>query len=217
MPVSVIFDLDGTLIDSVPDIHATANRVLADEGLEAQSLPQVQSFVGRGVPHLVSRLLAAAGQTPDPARQARMVAAFLAHYETAFDLTEPFPGVPQALDRLAAAGHRLAICTNKPEAPARTVLRHLALDHHFPVIIGGDRLPQRKPDPAPLLLARRENGGGPALFVGDSDVDAETAAAAGLPFLLFTEGYRTAPVEALPHAGRFAHFGDLADLVAAHG
>jgi phosphoglycolate phosphatase len=216
MSVSVIFDLDGTLIDSAPDIHATANRVLADEGLAAQSLAEVRSFVGRGVPHLVARLLEAAGEPPDPARQARMVAAFLGHYETAVGLTQAFPGAPEALDRLAAAGHRLAICTNKPEAPTRAVLRHLGLDHHFPVVVGGDRLAQRKPDPAPLLLARRENGGGPALFVGDSEVDAETAAAAGLPFLLYTEGYRTAPADTLPHAGRFADFGDLAGLVAAH-
>jgi phosphoglycolate phosphatase len=214
MRLSVIFDLDGTLIDSAPDIHATANRVLALEGLPDQSFAQVRGFVGRGVPHLVGCLLRSAGAAADPARQERMTAAFLDLYETAVAQTLPYPGVPEALDRLASAGHAMAICTNKPEAPTRAILRHLRLDHHFPVLVGGDRLALRKPDPAPLRLAMRENGGGEAVYVGDSEVDAETAAAAAVPFLLFTEGYRTAPVEALPHAARFSRFDALPELVA---
>jgi phosphoglycolate phosphatase len=118
-------------------------------------------------------------------------------YEEAFALTALFPGVTEALDALAQAGHPMAICTNKPEAPAHAALRHFGLDRHFPMVIGGDSLPQRKPDPAPLRAALAGLGATRALFVGDSEVDAETAQAAGIPLALFTRGYRKTPAEHL--------------------
>ncbi len=212
---AVIFDLDGTLIDSAPDIHAAANLVLRAEGLEEQTFAQVRSFIGRGVPHLIRQLLIAAGHGADDARHARMTERFVAGYEDAVGLTLPYPGVAMALTTLRAAGHPLGICTNKPEAATRAVLAHLNLDGPFSVTVGGDSLPVRKPDPAPLHLAVAKLGQPKAIFVGDSEVDAETAQAAGLPFLLFTEGYRKSPVEALPHAARFSHHADLPGLVAA--
>jgi phosphoglycolate phosphatase len=217
MPVAVVFDLDGTLIDSAPDIHATANRVLAEEGLPEMTLDRVRGFIGRGVPVLVARLLEASGAAADAGREAHMTRRFLGLYESAVGLTTAYPGVPEALDRLAARGHRCAICSNKPEGPSRAILRHLRLDHHFPVIVGGDRLPNRKPDPAPLRLAIAEAGGGPAVLVGDSEVDAETAQAAGVPFLLFSEGYRKGPITALPHKAHFQRFEALPGLVAEFG
>lgn len=194
----VIFDLDGTLIDSAPDIHATANAVLAAEQLGALDLPTVRSFIGRGVPHLVGQLLQAHGIV-DERRHGRMVAAFGRLYDDAVGLTRPYPGVPAALAALQADGHRLGVCTNKPVSPARSILRHLGLLDHFAAIIGGDSCPQRKPDPAPLRLALAACGQGPAVYVGDSEIDAECAAAAGLPLVLFTGGYRRTPVEDLPH------------------
>lgn len=211
---AVIFDLDGTLIDSAPDIHAAANRVLAAEGFAPLDLPQVRSFIGKGVPHLVARLLEASGEAPDGPRHALMVARFSASYESAVGLTRPYPGVVAALDALAAKGLRLGLCTNKPAAPARAVLRHLGLDRHFAVLIGGDSLAQRKPDPAPLRAALAALGGGAAVYVGDSEVDAATAAACALPFALFTEGYRQTPVADLPHAAAFADFSALPEIVA---
>lgn len=211
---AVIFDLDGTLIDSAPDIHAASNAVLAEHGFAPLSLPQVRSFVGRGVPHLVDCLLAASGEDPQGALHARMVAAFSARYEEAVTLTEVYPGVPEALRALAEAGHLLGICTNKPLAPTRAVLAHLGLDGFFGTVIGGDSLPTRKPDPAPLLHAVDRIGRPRAIFVGDSEVDAETARAAGLPFLLFTEGYRKTPVQDLPHSAVFSDFAQLPGLVA---
>jgi phosphoglycolate phosphatase len=211
---AVIFDLDGTLVDSAPDIHAAVTRLLADVGETALSAQVVKSFIGNGVPTLVARVLAACGHGPDPARQADWQARFLRHYEAdSATLTQLYPGVTAALSALCDEGHQLALCTNKPEGPARHILGAFGLAGLFPVVVGGDSLPQRKPDPAPLLAAAAGLDG-PALFVGDSEVDAETALAARLPFLLFTEGYRKSPVSALPHAARFDRFADLPALVA---
>ena len=211
---AVIFDLDGTLVDSAPDIHAAVNRLLADLGEAPLSFQTVKSFIGNGVPTLVARVLAACGHDPDPARQAEWQAGFLRHYEAdSTTLTQLYPGVTEALSALLDHGHQLALCTNKPEGPARHILDAFGLAGLFPVVIGGDSLPLRKPDPAPLLAAA-DGLAGPVLFVGDSEVDAETALAAQVPFLLFTEGYRKAPVHALPHAARFDRFSDLPALIA---
>ncbi len=212
----VIFDLDGTLIDSAPDIHAASNRVLAEDGLPPLSFDQVRSFIGKGVPHLVARLLDASGEAPDgpsfAPRHAAMVARFTAGYEDAVGLTQPYPGVLAALDALADM--RLGICTNKPLAPTLAVLRHLGMEARFAAILGGDSLPVRKPDPAPLLETLRALGGGPVVYVGDSEVDAQTAAAAGLPFALYTQGYRHSPVADLPHDAAFDDFAALPGIVA---
>ena len=208
----LIFDLDGTLIDSAPDIRAAVNRMLAGEGLGPLDLPTVTSFVGNGMPKLVERVMAAKGIDPAPHKALTQVT--LDHYNAAPSaLTRPYPGVPQALAALEAAGHRLALCTNKPEAPARAILADLGLARHFPVVIGGDTLTVRKPDPAPALECVKAMGGGDAAFIGDSEVDAATAEAAGLPFYLFTEGYRKSPVSALPHQAAFSDFAALPGLI----
>lgn len=210
MQAAVIFDLDGTLIDSAPDIHAAANRVFGRRGI-GFTRAEVQGFVGRGAPNLVARLAESQGLA---AEFEALLAEFLHEYEDAQGLTTLYPGVREGLDALALAGYRLGLCTNKPLAPTRAVLRHFGLEALFPVVIGGDSLPVKKPDPAPLLAALEALGGGAALFVGDSEVDAETAQAAAMPFLLYTEGYRKTAVEALPHTAAFSDFKDLAALVA---
>ena len=211
--MNLIFDLDGTLIDSVPDIHAAVNRMLFGEGLAPLDLPTVTSFVGNGLPKLVERVMAARGI--DRAQHQKLTQVVLHDYmTTGAALTRPYPGVPEALEALKAVGHRLAICTNKPEAAARMVLAELGLAHHFPVIVGGDTLPVSKPDPAPALETVRAMGGGAATFIGDSEVDAATAQAAGMPLYLFTEGYRKSPIEALPHHAAFSVFADLPGLIA---
>lgn len=213
-PAALIFDLDGTLIDSAPDIHAASNEVLTAHGFAPLDMPAVRSFIGRGVPHLVHCLLKASEADPDGPLHAEMVAEFTAHYHGAVGLTSLYPGVREALEGLAAAGHALGICTNKPLGPTRAVLRHFNLLDHFATIVGGDSLPQRKPAPEPLLAAHLALGQGRALFIGDSEVDAETARVAGLPFLLFTEGYRRAAVADLPHAIAFSDFAMLPGIVA---
>jgi len=211
---ALIFDLDGTLIDSAPDIHAAIVRTLADEGQPPLDLDRVRGFIGNGVPVLIDRTMAALGEAADPVRRADLIARFLAHYEPASaDLTTVYPGVRTALQALQEAGHAMGLCTNKPAGPARDILAAFGLLPFFATIIGGDSLPERKPHPAPLLAARAALAGSAALYVGDSEVDAETAAAAGIPLLLFTEGYRKTPVSDLPHLHAFSDFAVLPDLV----
>ncbi len=206
---AAIFDLDGTLIDSAPDIQAAANTVLVAEGLAPLSLAEATGFIGGGAGVFVDRMAAARLPAPDPARTKAMLAAFIALYEGAVHLTRPYPGAVAALETLAAAGWALGLVTNKPEGPARAVLAHLDLARFFGVIVGGDSLPQRKPDPAPLHHAMAALGAAHTVYVGDSEIDAATAQAAGVPFALYTEGYSLAPVATLPHAFAFDVFAAL--------
>jgi phosphoglycolate phosphatase len=207
----IVFDLDGTLIDSAPDIHALANRVLATWGAAPISMEQGRGFIGNGAGVFVQRMRAARG-IPDDAH-ARVLAAFLAGYDDAVGLTVPYPGVAAALAVLAGQGHALGVCTNKPVAPCRAVLRHVGLLDRFASVVGGDSLPVTKPDPAPLRAAFEGLPPGAEVYVGDSGVDAETARAAGVPFVLFTEGYRKEPVAALPHSAAFGRWDDLPGLL----
>ena len=207
----IVFDLDGTLIDSAPDIHGIACAVLDQEGCERITLEQTRDFVGNGAGVFVAKMRAARGIADS--EQERLYADFVARYDDAVTLTQPYPGVLAALDALKAEGHRLGICTNKPISPCRAVLKHLKMDHYFDTMCGGDSLSVRKPDPAPLHAAFKALGSGPQLYVGDSDVDAETGQRAGVPFLLFTQGYRKSPVEELPHTVAFDDFGELPRLV----
>ena len=214
-PVSarIVFDLDGTLIDSAPDIHAIANEVLALEGAKPITLADTRRFVGNGAAVFVARMRRARGLSD--AAQERMYNAFVARYDRAVGRTHPYPGVVDALTRLRASGHRLGVCTNKPLGPARAVLAHLQLDGFFDVVIGGDSLRVKKPDPAPLEAAFEALGAGPMIYVGDSEVDAETALRIDVPFLLYTEGYRKTGVEQISKSALFSEFRDLSRLVKA--
>lgn len=213
MTARIVFDLDGTLIDSAPDLQGIANALMAERGLDPISMAQTRDFIGNGVAVFVAKLCALRGLSES--EEAPLVAAFKARYVSAVGLTKPYPGVLAALDALKAQGHRLGICTNKPETPTHAVLDHLGLDGYFDCVFGGDTLPVHKPDPAPLEAAFAALGDGPRIYVGDSDVDAETAVAASVPFLLFTEGYRKGPVASMPHSLAFSDWADAPDLVAA--
>lgn len=208
----IVFDLDGTLIDSAPDIHALANRLLAAEQRAPVTLAETRSFIGNGAAVFIQRMRAARDLPEDA--QDRLLDAFKQGYLTAFHHTTPYPGVIDALGRLRAQGHTLGICTNKPIAPTRAVLDHLELTRFFGAILGGDSLPVHKPDPAPLHATLADLPEGPQVYVGDSEVDAETAERAQVPFLLFTEGYRKAPVARIPHRASFSDFATLPALVA---
>ncbi|MBY4891776.1 phosphoglycolate phosphatase [Rhodobacteraceae bacterium N5(2021)] len=209
----IVFDLDGTLIDSVADIAAAANATLAEVGEAPLSVDQARSFVGAGAVVFVERM-ARARDLPDPAP---LVPRFLHHYEGAVTQTLIYPGVEAALARLEQRGHSLGLCTNKPHLPTQAVLAHLGWADLFDTVLTGDSLPQRKPDPAPLLAAFDALGTGPSIYVGDSDVDAETAARAHVPFVLFTPGYRTTPVEDLPHTAAFDDWSEIPNVIVSLG
>lgn len=210
---ALVFDLDGTLVDSVPDLHAAASRMLNDHGREPLSLGTIRGFVGNGVPKLVERIMTAA-DLQGTASHAELTACFSNHYNAApADLTQLYPNVVSTLRKLADQGHRMAICTNKPEEPTASVLDAFGLREYFQYVIGGDSLSVRKPDPLPLTTAFDQLGEPHHLFVGDSEVDAETAARAGVAFALFTEGYRKTPVQELPHTASFSDFSELPMIV----
>ncbi len=211
---AVIFDLDGTLLDSAPDIHAVANATLAEAGSGPISLDQARRFIGNGAGVFVSRMMAACGIEETPEAHARLHAAFVARYDGATALTRPYPGARDALMALHEAGFALGLCTNKPQRPTMSVLRHFRLHGLFGTVVCGDTLPRRKPDAAPLQKAAADLGATFALFVGDSEIDAETARAAGLPFALFTEGYRKTGFENIPHTASFDRFADLPEIAA---
>ncbi len=207
----IVFDLDGTLIDSAPDIQGVANALMSEEGFEPLTLAQTRDFIGNGVSVFVEKMRRVRGI--HETEHERLLADFVARYHSATKLTEVYPGVAHALQSLNVAGHSLGVCTNKPMTATGAVLAHLSLDAYFKTIIGGDSLPVSKPDPAPLHAAFDALGEGPEIYVGDSDVDAETAMRANVPFLLFTEGYRKVPVAELHHTDAFTHFDKLPDLV----
>lgn len=216
MPRSlIIFDLDGTLVDSAADLTAAVNAMLADFGCGSPlAVAEVRRMIGDGVAMLVARALAARqckGADPAAAEQV-----FMRHYQAAAaSLTAPYPGVSSALQALRAAGIPLAVCTNKPAAISAEILTGLGLAKYFARVIGGDSLPFRKPDPRVLLALLEAFSARPerALLVGDSEVDAATAGSAGVPFVLMTHGYRRGPAEAIPCLASLAGFGELPALV----
>ena len=181
-PALIVFDLDGTLIDSAADLAAAVNAMLAHFGREALPVPEVRRMIGDGVAQLVTRALAARHcEHADPAEAARI---FMRHYEAhATSLTSAFPGAAAALQALRAAGIPLAVCTNKPARITADILRSLGLAQYFMRVIGGDSLPYRKPDPRVLLSLVEALGAAPAssVLVGDSEVDAATATRRGCP------------------------------------
>jgi phosphoglycolate phosphatase len=212
----VVFDLDGTLVDSNPTLTATVNLLLAGLGRPPIDAATCAGFVGKGVAVLVRRCLEHTGGVPgdDPAPHvARFRALYAADPVTG---TAHYPGVPGALAALARAGHGLGVCTQKPDAPALAILKALGLMPPVTAFTGGDSLEVLKPDPRMLAHTAGQLAPGRLIYVGDSETDAETARRAGVPFLLHTEGYRRAPPEALPHAAAFGDFAELPALVERH-
>ena len=198
----MVFDLDGTLVDSVPDLAAALNRLLVRRAMEPLARPEVTRMVGDGVRVLLDRAFAARGTTPDAAA----LDEFLADYgANAANETEPYPGVRDTLERFAAAGWRMAVCTNKPEAPARFLLDALALSPFFAAVGGGDSFAVRKPDPGHLRATIEAAGGSPAraVMAGDHHNDVLAAAGLGVPSIFAAWGY--GPAETGDHASATAH------------
>lgn len=194
LPVKmVMIDLDGTLIHTAPDLADCANRMLADLGRASYPLETVMTWIGNGVPRLVKRALTGEmWAEPEAALFDQALAIFQKHYaEHVSDLSRPFPGVAEGLDKLKARGYRLACITNKAEAFTLPLLKNLDLFRYFELILSGDSLPKQKPDPLPLRHACQHFGITPdhGVLIGDSSNDVEAARAAGMPVLCVPYGY----------------------------
>ena len=192
----LIFDLDGTLIDSAPDLARALNRLLAELDRPPLDLPAVRRLVGDGAPELVSRALALGGAKVDPAAMPGLFERYRAFYlATATASTRAYPGVPETLATLRADGHRMVVCTNKFQKPTMAILDFLDLTRYFDGIAGGDVVPARKPDPRHLLAALALAAATPenAVVIGDGINDAKAAKAAGIPLLLLDSGYGEVP------------------------
>jgi phosphoglycolate phosphatase len=216
LPPVVVFDLDGTLVDTAEDIAAALNHCLQVAGHPAMSVAEVRSRVGLGARVLIRRALAAYDVT-DPAEVERLLCVFGRSYAAGIaDASRPYDGVLEALEQLKRDGLRLAVCTNKPERLARLLLDRLEMSHFFAGLTGGDSFAFSKPDPRHLLETLTQIGGNPAdaVLVGDSPVDMETGMAANVPTVAVSFGFAGTPDGAtividhyreLPGALRQAH------------
>lgn len=211
-PLTVVFDLDGTLVDSAPDLIDALSETLRYEGVKPLAFEHARGLIGAGARALVVRGLAVAGRPVTKERLDALHAYFLDHYaEHIADKTRPYPGCEAALDRLAAEGARLAVCSNKVERLTVKLLDAVGLKDRFHAIVGGDTFSASKPDAAPLLGAIERAGGvaSRAVMVGDSPPDVGAARAAGTPVVVATYGYTETPAHALGGDVLIDHFDEL--------
>jgi len=210
----IAFDLDGTLVDTAPDLLNTLDLVLAGHGLPPVERASARNMIGGGARVLIQRALAAANVPVSEADLADLNRQFLAHYAAHIaDESRPFPGLLPALDRLSHSGARLAVCTNKLEHLARLLLDALDLTGRFAVITGGDTYGKPKPDPLPLsaTIAAAGGGTGRAVMVGDSITDVRAARATGVPVIAVSFGYTEMPAGELGADLLIDHFDQLVE------
>ena len=208
----IVFDLDGTLADTAPDLVGSLNRLLVREGLARVGMATARSMVGNGARALIDRAFAASGAPLAALRLNELVADFLQDYEGRIaEETRLFPGAEAALDRFAAANYALAVCTNKPEPLARLLLQKLDVAGRFAAICGRETFPMCKPDGRALLLTIDAAGGDPAraVMVGDSRTDIDTAKSARVPVAAVDFGYTDTPVLDLAPDVVISHFDEL--------
>jgi phosphoglycolate phosphatase len=192
---AVLFDLDGTLLDTVADIALALNRALLDHGCTELPEDAVRGMIGRGAPVLIERAVAAQGRSIDAAAQAGMIERFFHHYgeleQSNEDRAQPYPGAAESLRAVHGAGLRTGVVTNKQHRFAEALLKRTGLARWIDVVVGGDTCEQRKPDPRPLLFACESLQVAPArcLMVGDSINDVQAARAAGIAVVCVSYGY----------------------------
>ncbi len=198
--LTVVFDLDGTLVDTAPDLVGATNHALADLGLPAVPAHLLRPWISFGARRMIIEALAHAESPRPDADVERLLDLFLGYYEANIAReSRAFPGAVDAISALTAAGARLAVCTNKRESLSRALLTALDLDRHFHGLAGRDTFPVCKPHPDHLLGAIHLAGGNPAraVMIGDSDVDIRTAKAAHVPVVAVSFGYTAIPVAEL--------------------
>jgi phosphoglycolate phosphatase len=214
---TLIFDLDGTLIDTAPDLIDTLNMVFAREGLPPVAYDTARNLIGGGARAMIARGIEAEGRAIDPPKLERMFDDFIAHYSAhVADRSQPFPGLVDALDHLAAGGYRFAVCTNKLEGLSILLLEALKLADRFEAICGQDTFGIQKPDPEILRRTISAAGGTPqrAIMIGDSLTDILTARAAGVPVIAVDFGYSEKPVAEFGPDRVISHFSQLPAAIA---
>ena len=215
---TIAFDLDGTLVDTAPDLIGALNVVLDERRLPALPTVAARILVGRGARALIERGFKVAGEALNEAEVPGLVARFIEVYRSRIaSESRPFEGVEAALDVLAERGAILSVCTNKPTALSILLLESLGMAQRFASIVGADAAPAPKPDPRHLLHAIETAGGNPAraLMVGDSAADANAAKAAGVPVILVPFGYTDIPASELSADRMMDHFDQLPELAEA--
>ncbi|MEM9124058.1 MAG: phosphoglycolate phosphatase [Pseudomonadota bacterium] len=210
---TVIFDLDGTLVHTAPDLTASLNHALAGHNLAPVEMRAIYPMLGQGARKMVERGLTYHDQPFDTALVDRLTDRFIEYYaENIAHESRPFDGCVPFLDAAHAAGLKLAVCTNKIESMASLLIRTLDLEDRFASLIGGDTLPTKKPDAAPLIAAVERAGGTmpKAVMIGDSAADIDGAKAAGLPSVAVSFGYSEVPVSELGADAVIDHYNALA-------
>lgn len=213
----IVFDLDGTLVDTADDLIAALNHVLTREGAAPVAPGAARSMVGHGARMLISRGLASQDRSVSPERLEDLFQAFLAFYNEHIAVhSKIFPGVPEALDALAAQGFALGVCTNKYEAASRRLLGLMGLADRFRIICGQDTFAFCKPDPRTLLATIQAAAGDAktSIMVGDSRTDIDTAKAAGVPVIAVDFGYTDQHVSAFGPDMVISHYNEIVGAVA---
>jgi phosphoglycolate phosphatase len=209
---TIVFDLDGTLVDTAPDLIGALNHVLTIHGRPVLAPEMVRKVVGFGAAVTIERGTALTGGIPAADIRAKMLEQFLAYYtDHIADYSRPFDGAEDCLKRLANAGFILGLCTNKPESLSRKLLAQLKLDHYFASLLGGDTLAVRKPDPTHVIETIRRAGGQIpfAVMIGDSSADIDAAKSANIPSIAVSFGYSDRPVADLGPDRIIKHFDEL--------
>ena len=214
--VAIIFDLDGTLVDTAPDLAAALNAVLVAEGQAPVSPSDLRHLVGHGVRAMFEHALLRTSADVGSERMANLTEQFLTYYRTNIaKSSKPFPRVPETLDRLATTGAGLGVCTNKAHDLTELLLNELSLTRHFPAVVGGGRTPYNKPDPRHVLAVMKALNGNcrRAVFVGDSVIDVQAARAAEIPVIAMSYGYTPVPAHELGADAVLDDFAELPDTI----
>jgi phosphoglycolate phosphatase len=210
--LTLVFDLDGTLIDTAPDLIDTLNLILRQEGLPIVPFAAARNMIGGGAKGMIERALATEGRSCSTREIEYLYKAFIAHYAAHIaDRSRPFPNLETTLEGLAAAGYRLAVCTNKLEWLSIRLLQTLKLAQHFAAICGQDTFGMQKPDPEIFRRTVRRAGGEPtrAIMIGDSKTDIATARAAGVAVIAVDFGYSDVPIRTLEPDRVISSYTDL--------
>jgi len=209
---AILFDLDGTLVETAPDLIGTLNHLLAQENCPPAPAPVIRSMISLGARAMLVKGFELAQKPQTEPQYDALTKRFIDHYSKHIAIhSHPFPGIIKALDQLLKRGHPLGVCTNKPESLSKRLLEQLAMDHYFSAVIGIDTLPFKKPHPGHVLGTIEAIGGASnhAIMIGDSEVDITAAQAANIPVIAVDFGYSPEPVANFHPDAIVSHYDDL--------